>query len=68
MAVPIFDPQQSSRRRNYLLSFYSSKPTTFIVAEWLVEIVVGSSSALQKESIAHFSAILASCLGGWPNF
>jgi len=27
-----------------------------------------SSSALKKESIVHFSAFLANCLGGWPKF
>src|ERR1700683_2921917 len=31
-------------------------------------VFVGSSSALQKESIAHFLAFLADCLGGWPKF
>ena len=31
-------------------------------------VFVESSSALQKESIAHFLTFLASCLGEWPNF
>jgi hypothetical protein len=47
------------------------KPATFIVAEQLVETVqffVGSSSALKKESIAHFSGFLANCLGCRQNF
>jgi hypothetical protein len=53
---------------------YSSrqpKPATFIVAEWLVEIVrffVESSSALKKELIAHFSVFFSQLFRGWPNF
>ena len=31
-------------------------------------VFIGSSSALQKESIAHFSAFLANCLGGGQIF
>jgi hypothetical protein len=35
---------------------------------WKLSNFVGSSSALKKESIAHFSAFLANCLGGGQNF
>ena len=30
--------------------------------------IVGSSLAMKKESIAHFSEFLANFLGGWPKF
>jgi hypothetical protein len=51
------DKQRQSEILEYDSAFvYKSrqpKPTTFIVAKWLVEIV-GLFSAMQKKLIAHF--------------
>ena len=35
---------------------------------WKFSNLVGISLVLKKELIAHFSAFLANCLGGRPNF
>jgi hypothetical protein len=35
---------------------------------WKIYNLMGISLVLKKESIAHFSAFLANCFGGRPNF
>jgi hypothetical protein len=81
MQISLYSPKGAiSALSEFLRRKYDDKYTIFGCESVTLEVIylpngswkfsnlVGISLVLEKESIAHFSAFLANCLGGRPNF